>query len=206
MKDAAAALAYLQPSSSIPFLAKRARPTAVPLQWQQHHDTSKPAVPGTAAAGRRNHDPLQQQQGRDRRPRQRPRRACLSLSATVAGEDAATSRLGGRRTGSGSAGGAGRARGGNGGSGDGDGDGDGEDGRTRGKAKFEAMMQLLPSVAAKVNVARVLQRLRDEGADVNLRTYRGCLAFLAKGGRGEEALMYLQEMEVSYCYCCTRLD
>lgn len=62
--------------------------------------------------------------------------------------------------------------------------------------RFAAMMQLAPPVAAKVDVAGVLQELRDKGADMNLRTYRGCLEFLAKGGRGQEALMYLQEMEV----------
>eukprot|EP00752_Nemacystus_decipiens_P009836 g8774.t2 len=126
----------------------------------------------------RNHDPLQLQQGDDRRPRHRRRRARFSLNATVAGEDASTttSRLGELRSGRSAA------------------DGD-DDVRTRGKLRFAAMMQLLPTVAAKVNVARVLKKLRDEGAEMNLRTYRGCLEFLARGGRGQEALMYLQEME-----------
>ena len=103
----------------------------------------------------------------------------------MAGEDAAAaaaaaSRLGKRRSSRSSA----------------TGGGGGEDVRTRGKVRFAAMMQLLPPVAAKVNVARVLQQLREEGAEMNLRTYRGCLEFLARGGRGREALMYLQEMEV----------
>lgn len=179
MKDAAAALAYLQPSSSIPFLAKRARSTGGLLQWQ-HRDANRPAPAAAApASSSRNHDPLQLQQGGDRRPRQRHRRACFSLSAAVAGEDAATSRVGKRRSG-------GRAV------------PAGEDARTRGKVRFAEMMQLLPAVAAKVDVARVLRQLRDEGAEINLRTYRGCLEFLARGGRGQEALMYLREMEVRH--------
>lgn len=178
MRDVAAALAYLQPSSSVPFLAKRASSTGALLQWQRRDSSSEAAAAGVAAPGRRNHDPLRVQQGDDRRLRRRRRRACFSLSATIAGEDAATSRLGKRASG-----GAASAH--------------DKDCRTRGQTRFAAMMQLLPPVAAKVNVARVMQQLRDEGSDINLRTYRGCLAFLAKGGRGREALMYLQEMEVS---------
>lgn len=57
-------------------------------------------------------------------------------------------------------------------------------------------MDMRPNQAAKVDVARVMRELRDEGAELNLRAYRACLAFLAKVGRGQEALMYLQEMEV----------
>lgn len=179
--------AYLPPSGFTPFLTRRARSTSTSslpeprrqqqqLQQQQQHREIITATT-TAAAAHRNHDSHWQQQQRQcdhPRPRQRHRHAYyLPLGAAVAGEDAAP-RLG-RRSRSGGA---------------------DKDGRNWGEIRFTEMMQLRTQVAAKVNVSRVLQDLRDDGAEFNLRTYRGCLAFLAKGGRGQEALKYLREMEV----------
>lgn len=174
MKDSTVAFAYLQPSNYTPFLAERVRSTStsVQLHQQRHRDTNTAAA--ATAAHSRNHDWQLRQQCGHRRPRPRHRPACFSLGATIA-EGGAAPRLGKRGTG--------RAD---------------EDGGNWGQMRFAAMMQLRTQVAAKVDVSRVMQKLRDEGAEFNLRTYRGCLAFLAKGGRGQEALMYLQEMEVRW--------
>lgn len=131
--------------------------------------TSNSNTLAAAAAGGRDHvrqlhRPLQQQQQRYRR------RACFSLSAAIAGDDAAPATAK-RET-------------------------FGDNARTWGEARFRAMLGMRRPNAAKVDVTLVMQELRDEGAEFNLRTYRGCLAFLAKGGRGREALVYLEEMEV----------
>lgn len=165
--------AYVQPSSYIPFLARRARsiPTSI-LEPQEHRRETNSRVTTAAAAAHRDHDShLQQQQCGHQRSRQRHRCALFSLGAAITGEDT-DPRLGRRRI-----------------------DRD-DNGRNWGEMRFTAMMQLPTQVAAKVDVSRVVQELRDEGAEFNLRTYRGCLAFLAKGGRAQEALKYLQQMEV----------
>lgn len=123
-----------------------------------------------AAAGGRNHVQQLHRPGQQQRHR---RRACFSLSAAIAGDDAAPA-VGKRET-------------------------FGDNARTLGEMRFKAMLGMRRPNAAKVDLTRVMQELRDEGAEFNLRTYRGCLAFLAKGGRGREALMYLEEMEVGPC-------
>lgn len=42
----------------------------------------------------------------------------------------------------------------------------------------------------------VFDGLRQEGCHLNLRTYRACMAVMAEHGKGEEAMRYLQQMEV----------
>ncbi|CAM9498192.1 unnamed protein product [Ectocarpus sp. 12 AP-2014] len=124
------------------------------------------ATSNRLAGGGRNHV---QQLHRPWPQQRHRRRACFSLSAVITGDDAAPT-VSKRET-------------------------FGDNARTLGETRFKAMLGMRRPNAAKVDVTRVMQELRDEGAEFNLRTYRGCLAFLAKGGRGREALMYLEEME-----------
>lgn len=60
----------------------------------------------------------------------------------------------------------------------------------------EKRFQVLLNARRWQDVPRVLNSLRQRGRRLNLRTYRACIEVLAECGRANEALGYLEEMEV----------
>ena len=60
----------------------------------------------------------------------------------------------------------------------------------------EARFRQLLGTGNWQSVARVLEGLKDEQCELNLRTWRSLMAVLAESGRGAEALMYLHDMKV----------